>query len=557
MKRIIGISVFIVLLIVGTIVWLMNDSTKKTVDPKSYFSNWDKTYVVDDYNPGGLAFYMELLKAYTQDSVYVAKKWSDLDSLPQQDSANYIFIGEQFGLSDLQMDSLTQLADSGATVFIASTGLTTNVYQRFFKENAYNWDFNNRFFAYIRDTTYSFYRVFQNDTIYDDWYSFEENQIIDSNYRATLFAMKHPFAFYCKQNKGEIHFHINPYLFQNVQVLQPNGLAHASALFPYLQKNKATIFLSCADYLNAKKNEYLDDGDDDGTEEDTSLLQFILSNRTLRIAFLLAIGLLILYVIFRGKRRENILVGYPDKKNQSLPYVETLASIYLTKNSPIDVRKLLRKNFFFNIQRFYNIDLSKLDQLAQSTKMLSEKLPHSAEKLQQLINELTSNKIDVTDALNASIYSKIQTFYQENQLMQGTQSFAASTRIVNIEKSLPIGLIGLLLGLVLGVRGLALLSSGVGLGILLVMLAGVLLFFASRFISRPYLTIHQDKLEVYGLFFGKKVISLKQNITIEVNNSTLSFTCEDGLTINLHRAILSKKSEVALKQFVEHIKQTS
>lgn len=551
MKRIIYISSGLVVLISALIVWFMKDASNVQVETKTYYSDWETSYKLNDKNPGGISFFIDLLKTHTRDSVHVLSKWEKVDSILSYKEATYLYIGEQFGMSTKSFDSLSNMAAKGATVILSFKHLTENIYTQIFEPNAYNWDYNKVLFAHLGDSTRAFYHVFQNDTVYGDWYSFQESQIKDSAYHAYMFAMKHPVAFFLNVEKGKVHFHCLPNLFQNIHVSTPNGYAHAVSMFKYIPKHKPIIFLSCADYLKNKPSEYTEEGDFE--KEDTSLLQFILKNKPLRIAFLLSIFLLLLYVIFRAKRKENIIPGYPNKHNRSLPYVETLASIYISKKSPIDVLQLVRKNFFFAIQRYYYIDLSNEETRKNAFARLKEKLPESAISLQEIMDDLTTRNKEITDEYVVNLQQKIHTLFINNGIISTNQNFIASNRKLTIHKSISIGLVGIFIGLLVSIRGLALLSGGIGIGILLVVLALLILFLSIRFIAHPYLIIEKNTLIKHGLFFGKKKISLNQHIDSSITEKHFIFIFEDGNNIQLTRLLLATNSTMALKQFVEYL----
>ncbi|WP_343635671.1 hypothetical protein [Fluviicola sp.] len=546
-------------LFIGLVIWFLDgsaDASGRHIQ-KRYSSNWEKTYDLKDENPRNIAFFMDLLDVHVKDSIYNLKYWSDLDSIPNHEEATYLFIGNEFGAPNDYYDSIIHYADSGATVYISFNHLTSNIYDRHFEEGAFYWDYNKVLFAYIGDTTLPFYHVFENDTIYEDWYSFSETEIIDTNYRSYLFALKHPFAFYEKHHKGKVHFHSIPNLFENYQVIQPNGYAHARLVLNKIPKDKPVIFLTCGINDSSQQTSIYEDEDaeSDGAEkEDTSLIQFILKNPVLRLAFLLLIVLLLLYVFFRAKRKEEILPGYSQKRNMSLAFVETLSSIYISRNSPIGVLQVMRKNFYSAINRHFYIDLSRKETREQNLEKLIAKVPYDSDKLVDIVNSLDSRKNHVDNRHLGATYAKIRAFYLEIGIVRPTESFVASDKEVNLDKSIWIGAFILLMGLISLFRGLFLLSLGGGVGMLFIIPAIVLIYFASRYIRIPVASIQADQIIIYGLVLGKRVISLNQTIHCTVEKTHVTFECEDGNTFIIRQSLLSRRAKSALNQFVEFIK---
>lgn len=557
MNRKVIISFLAFALFMGVVIWLLDgaggDSTKRV--QKKYSSDWKKVYDLKDENPRNISFFMDLLDVHVTDSVYNLKYWSDLDSIPNHEEATYLFIGDEFGAGDYY-DSIMHYADSGATAYFSFNHLTSNIYERHFKEGAFYWDYSKVLFAWIGDTTVPFYHVYENDTINEDWYSFSETEIIDTNYRSYMYAMKHPFAFYEKHHKGKVHFHSIPNLFENYQVIQPNGYAHARIVLNKIPKDKPVIFLTCG--INDSSQEITitdDENADEGSEkEDTSLIQFILKNPALRLAFLLFIILLLLYVFFRAKRKEEILPGYNQKRNMSLAFVETLSSIYISRNSPIGVLQVMRKNFYSAINRHFYIDLSRKENLEQNLEKLIAKVPYDSEKLVDIVRSLDSRKNNVDNRHLGLVNAKIRAFYIETGILRPTESFVASDKEVNLDKSLLLGAFILLLSLLTLIRGLYLLSLGGSIGMFFIIPGMVLIYFASRYIRIPVATIKANEIVIYGLVAGKRVISINQTIRCTVEKSHISFECEDGNTFIIRQALLSKRAKSALNQFVEFIK---
>lgn len=558
MNRKVIISFLAFALFIGFVIWLLDGTGSGSANhiQKKYSSDWEKVYDLKDENPRNISFFMELLDVHVKDSIYDLKYWSDLDTVPGHEEATYLFIGNEFGAPGEYYDSIMHYADSGATVYFSFNHLTSNIYERHFEEGAFYWDYSKVLFAWIGDTTVPFYHVYENDTINEDWYSFSETEIIDTNYRSYLFAMKHPFAFYEKHNKGKVHFHSIPNLFENYQVIQPNGYAHARIILNKIPKDKPVIFLSCGINDSSQPiSTYDEDEDSEGAEkEDTSLIQFILKNPILRLAFLLLIVLLLLYVFFRAKRKEEILPGYSQKRNMSLAFVETLSSIYISRNSPVGVLQVMRKNFYSAINRHFYIDLSRKENLEQNLQKLIAKVPYDPDKIIDIVKSLDSRKNNVDNHHLALVNAKIRAFYIETGILRPTEKFVASDKEVSLDKSLLIGAFILLMGLMTMIRGLYLLSLGGSIGMFFVIPAMVLIYFASRYIRIPVATIKANELILYGLVAGKRVISLNQTIHCTVEKTRIVFECEDGNSFIIRQALLSRRAKSALNQFVEFIK---
>lgn len=543
-------------LVVGLLLFFFDSSGEeaKHTRMKSYYSDWEQQYETKNPNPRNISFFLELLKAHTQDSVYVARDWDDFDSLNTKEKTTYLYIGENMGMDDDDYDEIMTYVDSGATAFFAFDYVTSNIYERHFEPNAYYWDYSKNLYAWIGDTSLKYSYVYQSDSLYADWYMFNESAIRDTDYVSYAFAMNKPIAFYQNQHKGKLHFHSVPRLFENYQVISSNGYAHASFILKRIPKHQPVVVLLCAENKPYQIN-YNNDEDGEGNKkQDSSLIQYILKNPALRLAFVLSIVLILLYLFFRAKRRESIIPGSPQKQNMGLAFVETLSSIYISRNSPIGVLKVMRKNFYSAMARHFYVDLVRKESREQQIERLIERSNYDKTELLKIINGLQSRNNDVNYQHLATVYNDIRKFYMETGILHESKQFVAVDHEVRIERSLSIGGLSLIVGLTLLFRGLYLLTLGGGIGMLLIIPASLVIFFASRILRKPLMEIQRDKLIVYGLIFGKKEINLNQVIQTETLGSVVKFNCEDGTNFEIRTLLITKKSRTILANFVEYLK---
>lgn len=552
-KQIIGILVILTLVLGGLFWWLDGD---QNTENKSISSNWQSTYKLNSKDPQDIGFFQSLLETHAGDSITNLKYWEDAYLIEDPEHSTFVYVGEQFGMDNAQFDRLMHFVDSGATVYLAFDHLSSNLYHRFFESEAYIWDYSNRFYCWIDGQSLAFPHVYQNDTIYGNWFTFSGDAIKDTSYQPYIFALNEPVAFCLKHGKGSIHLHSAPDLFKNYQVIQRNGFKHTQAILKQLPKEQSVIWLSLADMkANAEEDSNSDEQGDGKEAEDRSLIQFIMKHEALRTAFLLAIILLLVYVVFRAKRRENVLPGVPDQRNLSLAFVETLSSIYLTRKSTSGLLLVMRKNFIAAVQRHFYLEIGTKGSQEAVIEKLIEKSGYDGDKLRQLIYWMDPRKNEVNEKHVGMVYREIRTFYQETGIMKFQETFVALGRKLEIHKSLLLGAASLLFSFMFIVRGLYMLAQGAGTGVLLVLAGAVFSFLAYRFISKPILVIENDQLTLNGWFWGKKTIRLDQGIQPVVTKDATTLHFEDGTSITIRHAYLSRSGRSALFQFTEHIKQ--
>jgi len=566
MNRRVVIALLSSIILIGCVFWLIDSPSeaqlKAAQKQKRISTLWNTEYGILSKDPRGLGFFNELLKTHVQDSVYILQSWEQLDSIPNHDSATYIFIGEAFGLYSYEFDEIDTYIDSGATLFMAYDQITQNLYERYFEPNVYQWDYSNKLYVALGDTSLAYHPVFQNDTIQADWYMFQSSLIKDTLHRPFAWAMNYPIAYESSQKKGLVVMHSIPRLFCNYQVITPNGFAHAEVMLRRIPKNKPVIWVEygrrSTNISNAPSDPNSDETTGGNKKIDNSYLQFIMRTPALRWAFLLGILVFLLYVLFRAKRREAILPGVPEKRNMSLAFVETLSSIYLSRNSPYSILLVLRKNFYMAINRHFYIDLMNTKTREEDVNRLVEKASVDGDELRRMLQFIETNKpARVNQVTLAELYRYIRKFYAETGISKSSQQFVERNKQVVLDRSLIYGGVGLLLGLLALIRGLFLLSMGSGYGILLVMGALTLILIAVRFFSTPVAVITEHSLTVYQPFIGKKTLDLTLDITYSTTPTSTILYSENGTRITIQHALLSSGGKRALSLFVEHIKLKS
>jgi hypothetical protein len=354
--------------------------------------------------------------------------------------------------------------------------------------------------------------------------------------------------------------HSIPRLFCNYQVLSPNGFAHAELMLRRIPKNRPVIWMEFGRRTDASEPPPGGpNGDNAGNpKQDTSYLQFIMRTKELLLAFVLAIGVFLLYVIFRAKRREAVLPGVPEKRNMSLAFVETLSSIYLSRNSPHGILQVLRRNFYMAISRHFYIDLLAKKNREEDVKRLVEKASVDEEELRRMLTFLETAKPERVNHVTLSeVYRYIRKFYKETGISRSFDHYVEGRKEFILHRSLWFGTAGILIGLLSLIRGLYSLSMGSGYGILLVIAALLLVYIGIRFFTTPVARIEHGKLTLFQPFIGKKTLDLSVGLAYATDHNKTTLYAENGDTVILQHFWLSPSAKHTLALFIEHIKHKS
>lgn len=148
-----------------------------------------------------------------------------------------------------------------------------------------------------------------------------------------------------KIGEGYLYLNSNPTAFTNYQLLSGN--------------NSEYIF-KCLSYLPVASTVW-DEYHKPGGMLVGSELAYILNDRALRLAWYILLFGVLVYFIFKGKRRQRVIPIVEPPKNTSLEFIETVGRLYFVKH---DHRGIARKRFIFFLDYLrtrYFVDTSVRD----------------------------------------------------------------------------------------------------------------------------------------------------------------------------------------------------
>lgn len=146
--------------------------------------------------------------------------------------------------------------------------------------------------------------------------------------------------------------------------------------------------------------------------DERSPLEHVLSDRSLVWAYVLLILLLLLYVIYRGKRKQQIVPLIERDENSSKEFVETVSSLYLSKRQHRNLVVLKHKNFMHFIRNKYYINKKETDPgFFEILEAKSGVDPQIIQSIFDGFNKVKGNKSISKNDLS-DLHNKIETFYK-------------------------------------------------------------------------------------------------------------------------------------------------
>lgn len=545
---------FIAVVLVGALfvvfINLPAGNTAKSKNRKVSYSssNWKADLSLNNKNPYGLFAFRELTIAngsFTEFNDYSDYKL--LDSITALDSSMLMFIGLDFMFTDEEVDVLLKSVEYGNDFFLSADKVPYYLYKKLFNENPLTFIPQEKAPHKINRKEYSMYYFYENDTLTEIWDLFQNKHLnADTKVWSTIYGR--PNYIEIPYGLGKIYLHLNPLVFTNVQLLKKEGKSYLKEVLLKLEKPHIQ-WLSFAKY---EPLEY--DSTDNEFDKDQSLLSELFKHPAFRWGFILAVFGLILYLLFRSKRRRPIIPAIADNKNTGFSYVDTLAGIYYNKDHGDKMLKIMRRNFYSAVYDHFYIDLAKRED-KKPLITLSKKSNIPLREIEELIRFLeVSTK--VSDIFLSNTYKIQRSFYFKSGIWneEVKQKIQQGPVLIYRQKGQALGTIGL--GVFIILLGFIFLTLSLGVGVLFWPLGIGAIAVGTRMLNLPATQLNSDHLEINPLF-GKKVTILHENIKfIEEKGEKLIINMKNGEKTILNTPQLDPKNIKALNNLKKRFNQT-
>ena len=203
---------------------------------------------------------------------------------------------------------------------------------------------------------------------------------------------------FIKVKYGEGYFILNthPFAFTNYHMLKSNHYKYVGNCLSYLPNNKILW----------------DEKEKAGIEEIESDLGFIMSKPALKYAWYTGIFALILFAIFKAKRKQRIIPIIEKPQNSSIAFAKTIGDLYFQEGEPKDI--ITKKITFFleSIRNKYMLDTQNLNN--EFIKRLSQKTGIKLDQIERLVKYIVRlNKVKNPSENNLKILIKMIEDFKE------------------------------------------------------------------------------------------------------------------------------------------------
>ena len=327
----------------------------------------------------------------------------------------YIFIGNNFYASKTDWQNLKTFVEEGNSAFISCSYLPYDIQQEFFNYDwalNYNTDINVNYKKDIFSDTNLTFSYLQNfEKVNYAWRVIPENTIKSYNHKS-IHTTKNG-AVYIKINygKGHFYFHSEPLLLSNLNLIEEQGYEYAKSVLSELPNTNIYFDVYTAIPLipPSRKPDSLNNNE---TSFKKSPLSFIFENKSLKWAYLLMLFTVIIYVIFKSKRKQRQIALIQKDSNTSMQFVNTMSMLYLKQNNHNAIVKQKKKIFLHFLRTRYfltikDIDKQFIDHLSKVSQIDNDKI----ELIFKYFNAASSNR-EFSNGDLADLHNNIEFFYK-------------------------------------------------------------------------------------------------------------------------------------------------
>lgn len=419
MKQNRGLIIFIVGIVIAAIIALLF-----LVDwDRSEDLNWNETYTKQQrikLEPYGLQLLSEMIGKTAKDVTYL----NEQDRIRRffngkEERGTYMFIGKNMYLTDEDIDTLLIWIEKGNEAFISSRGISNYLMNSILDDDYYYWDGygvlparSSTVLSFNDGSEYNYTYYDRGDTAIRTWtyirtvdYGelFEQLGYIHGNFE------KFPNFIGVNYGKGKIFVHSTPLVFTNYYFKTEEGFEYVDRVFSHLEMEN--VILDNVSDIPASLFQDINIGDI-GSKPQKGPLDFILRHRSLRLAWYMVIVMVFFFLIFRVRRRQNLIPVTEKNVNTSLEFTKTVGRLYYKQKSHYKLGLMQRQLFFLSVNEKYGIQTNRPEE--ELTEIISRKTKLPKTDIEKIFSsfKLLDKRGTMTSDELIVIYQALQKYYQ-------------------------------------------------------------------------------------------------------------------------------------------------
>ena len=206
--------------------------------------------------------------------------------------------------------------------------------------------------------------------------------------------------------KGKLYLQCDPRAYSNYFLLQENNYRHLKNSLAFTENEPQHVYWD--DYYYKRKSR-------SNADRDFSTFSEIMKHPPLKAAFWLSLLLLLLYILFGGKRIQRIIRQLKPNENTTVTFTETIGRLYLQKKDNKNIAEKMITYFNEYIRNTYFLNTNHVND--DFIGVLSRKSGVENDKVDTLYRTIVATQGSnlVNDYQLLSLHEQIQNFYKKNR----------------------------------------------------------------------------------------------------------------------------------------------
>jgi hypothetical protein len=196
---------------------------------------------------------------------------------------------------------------------------------------------------------------------------------------------------------GHITLHAAPLVLSNYFLLQPGNEQYLAGIWQTLPEDINRIYWD--DYYKRVSR--------------PSSLEVLWRYPATRLALLMGILALLVYLLFESKRRQRIIPVIPALKNESVSFAETVGRLYYNKGDHKNLAEKMIQQFLEWVRINHMLNTNLLNEtFVQKLAIRSGEAESKVQSLVEMIHEVRTSRTNIDEAYLYQLYNTIQQFYK-------------------------------------------------------------------------------------------------------------------------------------------------
>lgn len=204
-----------------------------------------------------------------------------------------------------------------------------------------------------------------------------------------------------KYGDGHFYLHTTPLAFTNFHIVNNNGREYAEKVLSHLGKGPIL--------WDATKRSFEFPGRNRGFNK--SPLKYVLSQPPLAWGWYILLGMAVLFLIFRAKRRQRTIPVLEKNENTSLEFINTIGRLYFVQNNHRQLALEKMKLFLGFVREHYHLSTKELNDHFKKQLSIKSEIPLTViEKIFTIHGNIERSKFASENTLVA-FHREMEAFY--------------------------------------------------------------------------------------------------------------------------------------------------